>query len=110
MTKSSGVREARIPRNALGQPHTMRNRHVLEKLFGAFMDVEHPELQVKNRLACYAKQEMTRLNDAGVYWPDGHLKHALAFNFAHFVAFALKGWELGPQIEIFAQRMDLRPV
>ena len=74
------------------------------------MGVKHPQLQIQNRLARDAEQEMPRLDDARVNRADGHLKNPLAFHGNELVALALKRRQLRPQIKILAQRMHVRPV
>ena len=72
------VRKAGIAGDAFRQEHGVLDRHVLEKLLGAFVRVEHAELQVEDRLAGHREVEMARLDDAGVHGADGNLKDAFA--------------------------------
>src|SRR6266511_5908630 len=53
---------------------------------------------------------MARLDNPGVHWSDRHLKDAFAFDRAELVSLALKRRELRAQVEVLAERIDLRLV
>ena len=110
VAKRRGVREARIPGDALGESHAMGDGQVLEKFLGAFVHVEHPQLEIKDGFARHTEKKVPRLDDARVNRADRHLEHAFAFDLAELVPHASEWRELRAQVEVFAERIDFRPV
>ena len=83
---------------------------MFKQFLRALVRVKKPDLEVEHRFAGDAEPEMARLDDAGMHRPHRHLEHAFAFDLAELVPFAGEWRQHRPQIEILAQRKDLRPV
>jgi len=75
-----GVADARVARDALGEPGSLVERQRLEELLGALVDEAEPRLEVHDRLALDAEPEMAGLDDPGVHRADGDLEDALALD------------------------------
>src|SRR5256885_1042208 len=102
MTKRRRMSKTGVAGDALGQPNAVRDGQVLEELLSSFMRVEHPELQIEDRLACNAEEEVSRLNDARMNGADRHLKNTFTFDFPEFMPGTGKGRQPCAEVEIFA--------
>src|SRR5690242_9877496 len=88
----------------------MGNWHVLEYFFRALVGVEKANLEIEDRFARDAEQEMAGLDDAGVDRADRHLENAFAFDGAKLMTLTLEGKQLRLEREILTQGIDFRPV
>src|SRR5262245_15808566 len=80
VTKSRGMGKTRVPRNALCQPHRVRQCHIFKELFGSLVHVKHSQLQIENRLPRDAEQEMSRLDNTRMHRSHWDLKYTLSFH------------------------------
>ena len=68
----------------------------------AWAKLESPEI--------LSEEKVARLDDASVHRADGHMENTFALDRAKLVSLALEGREFSAKIEVFAQRIHLRPV
>ena len=99
-------------RRKCSRPGTRRDGigRCLEELLGAFVRVEHAQLQVEDGLAGHREVEMAGLDDAGVHGAHGNLEHAFAQRRPVDVPLAFEGRQDLSQRKVLAQRMHVRPV
>src|SRR5215813_1941607 len=88
----------------------MGDGQVLEQFFCPFVHIKHPQLQVEDWFARYAEKKVSRLDNARVDRSHGHLKNTLAFHLTKFMPWPVELRKFRAQIEILAQRIDLRPI
>ena len=104
------VAQRGIAGDALGQEDAVTPRQALEELLRALVRVEEAELQVEDRLAGDAEEEVAGLDDAGVHRPHRHLEDAFAGHRAEGVERALGTRGTLVVGKVLAQRVHVGPV
>ena len=110
MAEGSRVSKAGVAGDALRQADAMRDRNVFKEFLGAFVGIEKADLEIKDRFAGNAEEEMAGFNDARVDRTHRDLKDTFAFDLAEFVAFARERSQDRPQVEILTKRIDFWPI
>src|SRR5689334_3389247 len=83
---------------------------MFEKLLGALVGVEHPELKIKDRLAGHGEIEMAGFDNSRVNRPYRYLKYTFPHGGPEDVALTRKSRQARRYQEVLAQRMDVRPI
>ena len=97
------IRDGAVSRHASREPIRVAQRHLLESLFDALVNVTQPLLEAQDFLADDLEAEVSGLDDAGVHRSDGNLVHSVACDPDERVLL-LPGLPLRQRHEIAAQR------